>query len=737
MADNKVTYRIPSGKKSYTISYRHPIVKDFNQNGKKIQRGTGTGDEGKAKQLCEQLQELVSNERWHKGSMRTEAATKFDPIVVAAFYDCMPDAHYINNALNSIAPVGLKDGYPVVAIVGSTGAGKTTLLRVLLGTIKEAFPTTSANRTTTCEMEVIRKNKKDYEIAVEFISRVEIEAVLLDNISNAIKYIMIEAKETSFIDDTELLTTTLNHQDLQTRLTYTLGLPTLQSNEEEEEDEEEEERAEETDLDEIAIKEIDYDVQNRILQEIKKSITDIGIRYRDSGKSFEEISEEIHDDEDVLTLIDEIIHVLLGKFALLEKGKKTNPKAEWPDGWYFSTTDRKEFFQFAKIFTSDDYRLYGRLLTPLVKAIRISGPFIAEGDTIVNPMVLSDGVGLGHATKSFGIPVASMDRCLKSDAIVFVERGDDPMAGTTRMALKTLIEYGYADKVIFAFTKMDLLVGGSYRGNADRKRHIKTALKGYLENMKKQEEHMLSDLEASTLVENSVFFSHLPNHGLSKMTVQSLSALDQKIINIVQKQISTDDVKLKYEALKLYYYFKEAVFEFRKEWGEIIGYSGKTDRTEHWSRIKALSRRLGMLEQESYDYLAPLSSFAYRVQSKINLFINNPDSITPGQTSEEVVDEQKRIIKDAIGRSFRELNKERMWKNKKTYLEWGQAYIEAGQGSTIRRARRIEQIFDEAAPYLADIPNLAENQKEYLASMIQLVDSVLKENGCEMLRFNL
>lgn len=53
-----------------------------------------------------------------------------------------------------------------------------------------------------------------------------------------------------------------------------------------------------------------------------------------------------------------------------------------------------------------------------------------------------------------------------------------------------------------------------------------------------------------------------------------------------------------------------------------------------------------------------------------------------------------------------------------------------------RRARIIENIFDEAAPYLSDIPNLTEEQSEYLSEIIQLVEKVLNENGCKLLKFN-
>ena len=59
-----------------------------------------------------------------------------------------------------------------------------------------------------------------------------------------------------------------------------------------------------------------------------------------------------------------------------------------------------------------------------------------------------------------------------------------------------------------------------------------------------------------------------------------------------------------------------------------------------------------------------------------------------------------------------------------------------GRGSRNRRARIIENIFDTAAPNLADIPNLTEEQELYLKEVITLVESVLDKYRCVLRRFN-
>ena len=236
MADNKVTYRIPSGKNSYVLSLRHPVIKDANGNGKKIQRGASTSDEQEVRKLAEQLQELIGNEKWHNASRRLEAAELFDNIVVEAFYDCMPNTVEVNRALDVIPMKTLEEGFPIKTLIGMSGGGKTSLLRKLMGTTKDVFPTTSTNRTTTCDMEVIKVKSKVYEIAVQFISRNELEADLMDNMFDAIEYVMNIAPEEGAVGDVKLLTTILNHREMATRLSYLLGMPRINTDADEDDD---------------------------------------------------------------------------------------------------------------------------------------------------------------------------------------------------------------------------------------------------------------------------------------------------------------------------------------------------------------------------------------------------------------------------------------------------------------------------------------------------------------------
>lgn len=526
MSESKVSYKIPNGKGTYVLSFRHPVVKDAHGYGKKVQRGTGTSNQEKAKNLAEQLRELLNDEKWHVKGTKIEALKRYDSIVVDAFYNCIPDVIESNYALDSIPMKTLGDDYPCIALVGMSGAGKTTLLRKLMGTTADVFPTTSNNRTTTCDMEIIRSDISQYKLAVQFISRNELEADLMDNMYAAINYVLTH-QET--IDDTELLTIILNHSEMSTRLTYTLGLYEAEA------DDDGDDMSSGDDLkDDFSISEYEIDPKERDawLLGIENRIKSISNHYKE--KELEISTFDIENDDEVLSIVDDIITAIIQKFSILQGGQKIPSKAVWPDGWYFETQSRDSFIRTAKIFVSDNYRAWGKLLTPIVRGIRIEGPFIEDGKERVEPMVITDGIGLGHSTNSTAVPTSVLKRCAHADVIVFVDSAGNPMIANAKEALKSLVEVGYADKLIFAFSKMDQVDGSNYRNMADKKRHVKQTLNNYLMFLRKQENTVLSETEVQNILTNCIYFSSLNQKEISKLTGKGLQELSEAIEIVVK-----------------------------------------------------------------------------------------------------------------------------------------------------------------------------------------------------------
>src|SRR6266699_5135115 len=148
------------GRNSWCVIFRHPLREDGQgRTGVRVRRGLGTNDHAEAERLKSEMNALLSNPAWWTPAARESAEHLYDPRIVSAFYDSfIPVEHDFWGLRERIIPLPTPDdGYARVLLVGTTGAGKTTVVRQLLGTdpIKERFPSTSAAKTTICDLEVV------------------------------------------------------------------------------------------------------------------------------------------------------------------------------------------------------------------------------------------------------------------------------------------------------------------------------------------------------------------------------------------------------------------------------------------------------------------------------------------------------------------------------------------------------------------------------------------------------
>ena len=209
------------GRSAWAITFRHPLRTDpRTQQGLKIRRGLGTSDEVEADHLVAEMNELLSNETYHKPSMRQEASRKFSLVIVDAFYDGFENPLTDPWALKEkhLSLPGRKDGYSKVLFVGTTGAGKTSLLRHLIGSDpqKDRFPSTSTAKTTIADIEIITADDL-YKGVVTFFSEWAVRTSVRECVADA----CLAAWEKA--SNEKLVSRLLNHQDQKFRLGYILG----------------------------------------------------------------------------------------------------------------------------------------------------------------------------------------------------------------------------------------------------------------------------------------------------------------------------------------------------------------------------------------------------------------------------------------------------------------------------------------------------------------------------------
>lgn len=85
---------------------------------------------------------------------------------------------------------------------------------------------------------------------------------------------------------------------------------------------------------------------------------------------------------------------------------------------------------------------------------------------------------------------------------------------------------------------------------------------------------------------------------------------------------------------------------------------------------------------------------------------------------------------------FLEFVRSELWKKEGRLDKWKIAYSRTGKGSTFERAVDINSIFDLGAPRIGNFMyDMNEIQKLYIIEALSIVEKVLKQNKCELLKF--
>ena len=178
MSTIKTQATLSKGRQSWCVIFRHPVcIGPDGRQKLRVRRGLGTSDKDQAQSLVDKLNEILSNPTLWNLASREAASQKFEPRIIAAFYDPMLPISYESWAIRDeyLSLPGGKDssdGYARVLFVGTTGAGKTTIVRQLLGTDPESerFPSISAAKTTICDIEIVL-DESPWRAIVTFIPR--------------------------------------------------------------------------------------------------------------------------------------------------------------------------------------------------------------------------------------------------------------------------------------------------------------------------------------------------------------------------------------------------------------------------------------------------------------------------------------------------------------------------------------------------------------------------------------
>lgn len=741
------------GRSAWAVIFRHPVRVDPNtgKNGLRVRQGLGTSDDSEANDLKEQLNQLLGDESYWSLPAKAEAEKRFHRRVVEIFFHGMePEESDFGAFREAIIPLptAQTSDYRRALLLGTTGAGKTTLLRQLIGTDPETerFPSTSTAKTTVHETEVVLA-PGPFQAVVTFFPIDEVREHLNECISEAVLSAYRGDAET------EVLRKLLMHVNQRFRFNYVLGNGPLtpEADDDDDEDEDAVDVVDESPADNA----VDLEATNALLTKTVSALRSIAARHGDQLKAElgaidekdqrvvdelfeEELDRRLREDEEFHRISDELMDEIELRFSLLSEGTVRRNKQGWPQSWSWQTDDRTTFIKTVTRFSSNHAPRFGRLLTPLVNGVRVSGAFMPEWNGGQQPkLVLLDGEGLGHTPKSVAALSTSLTRRIEAtDAIVLVDNATIPMQAAPVAAMKEMITSGSASKLLLLFTHFDEVKGDNLPNAAAKEQHVLASAENVLASIGEELGPFAERALRWRLKDACFFVGGIDEHldatkKAQKRTIGQLQTLLAAIDTIVEKPEPVQ-AKPVYDRMNLVLAVKNAAESFHDAWWPRLGLAYKPGvGKEHWKRIWALSRRLSTPGLgDEYDNLKPVADLRKQLQDRLYVLLQNPLRWDPAEPSD---DAHKQQVFDGLANALsvktldlatRRVRAERM-------PEWQSAFNQSGRGSSYARASIIgERIYDRAAP----IPDVtpSPDRNSFLHEVAAVVEGVCQEMGAAL-----
>lgn len=750
MGDRTTTATLSKGRSGWCVIFRHPACQSPDGRQRlRVRRGLGTRDESQAQVLVDQLNCILGDSTMWTPAARELAEARFDPKIVAAFYDHLSqskqDPWQIRE--DELPLPGQSDGYARVQLVGTTGAGKTTVVRQLIGTDPdtERFPSISAAKTTICDIEIILADGP-FRAVVTFLPRDRVRQLISECVAAAVMSRLNGAGES------DVRRRFLEHNEQRFRLSYLLGSPaTLAPDEEALSDDEDDSDAglfdDDAAIDDVMRSELlealgAHLADVRTLAELGKQLidgaaVDLGVSWNDASRQDRDTVQELAEDQLVETdefhaLVDRVLDDVETRFEHLTEGETTRSRDGWPASWTFTCDDRSHFIRSVNRFSSNYAPHFGRLLTPLVEGIRVSGPFRPDWSGRETPrLVLLDGQGIGHtADSSSSISTGITSRFKVADAIVLVDNAAQPMQAAPCAVLQSLVSSGHESKLIVVFTHFDEVRGDNLIGSGAKKDHVIGSFDNAVSAIGKTHGREAETSLRRLVPDRLVFLANIqrPLKGSARLTRSELERLLEQVFALIQPPAPIE-FRPSYDVANLVLAIQKAAAEFHDQWRGILGLGTRSGvAPEHWTRVKALTRRLGTFGIDEYDTLRPVADLIRLLQRELARFIGAPlkwDPYPPQPESEEMLAAVDAIKKEVFTR-LHDLSRRRVLEERVS--GWMEAYERRGTGSTRVRARDIVTLYESAAPVPNEMPGPDSN--EFLFELREIIaESVLSGGG--------
>lgn len=689
-------------KDAYVVEFRHPVILDkMGKQGKKIRRGLGL-DEREADEIVEDLNKILSDEKYWYISEIKNADKVFHKKAVEIFYSYMEETIINDSWLvreEYLALPNKEDGYCRVLLQGATGSGKTTIIRQLIGTKPEeiSFPAISSSRTTICDTEFIFSEHEMAKAIVTFNTQSQTIKLIEECVIEGFKRAVLKE------GNKDIAKALLTHPEQRFRLSYMLGQYKIQKQIEKE--------AVEEDGGEKVVpnrKEL-YAELERIIEKIKNLAIEAEEIFQPQSDNVDEVIELLYEDylredsEQFAEIVNNILATIKSKFMIVAKGEYKFDNRGWPVYWKIETKNKEELLEQMKWFAGNDGRKFGQLLAPVVNGIRISANFKPHWlkEDIDTKLVIIDGEGVGHNSNTMtSIPINITKKFQDVDIIAIVDNAVQPMLNIPKVIISDVASRGYHNKLALLYTRFEDVQGASLIDDEDRQDHVIAIQDGAIESFEAQGMNRKVVRQVREHLKNNVYFLSRANDlkNTEEELIEQLESFLCHCVKVVEEkeQIATNIPK--YDYGRLYLVVKDAAEVFGRKWSGILGISNSEYPKRHWTQIKALANRLANWANVlNYSDLQPASDAAGYIVKLMSNFLNTPmgwvgDKEPNENEKEAIINKLSNIISDRIN----ELIVNSM-KNEQ-HAMWVEAYNYRGPGSAAMRSQKIKSIYDYCVP---------------------------------------
>lgn len=592
------------------------------------------------------------------------------------------------------------DGYATVMLVGTIGAGKTTILRRLIGS--DRFPSTSAGRTTTADIEIITADGP-FEAIVTFMDPRECKDEIEKCLHNACRTAVGDSS------DNRIASALLSPPEQRFRLSYPLGGW--------ESEQAESSSAQHALADLQTVSDEERGDNQECLQDYVdriKSITQLVSEKADAaGSTLEEarrsgerdawmnlFGETLVMDTGFQELVADILAEIRKRFDWVQEGTFRIGSDEWPVAWQYESEGWEDFLAQVIWFSGNHRGQWGRLLTPLVNGVRVRGPFMSENDILgkERKLVVIDGEGLGHTARSAtSISSRITSRFPQVDLILLVDNAQQPMLAAPQELMKAAGSTGYADKLAFAFTRFENVTGDDLYTIEDREERVRNPGRDAVDTMR----GIVGDDVAEDLldrVESYGFFLESMDKPTYQLPTHSIGEL-RRLLDTIQEAAHPEAKptgRIRLSSRDLDMAISDAVVRFHDQWQGLLGVRRHPDYDkQHWTRVKALTLRM-MMGRNGYDTLVPVDDLRSRLQEAVSRWLNRQATSSDDDATREERLTALTVIRQGVSGRFQDIAEDRI--ARRNPVAWDQAYQHRGTGSSYRRAEDIQTIYRRAAP---------------------------------------